>query len=254
MTIFGVNPLGLRLPSILEFFAGSLAIFFYMRRKVGDRYAAVAVLMLWASGTFFYAIEARPYALMFMCFSFLLLCWDGAATDRTRHCVALGRRHLELRLAQRSCFCAARALPVSCSRMRALPQQAETGLSVVGRAASARGGDGDLSSTYQQLPKNADIPLRGSRRPFRKWGVLLWRFRHQSRVSHSGLRAPRRRRFYRRAMCGRSFSLRRVLPEKTLFRCPDTQSAFLESGIDAAARCRFSIGIALPPKWQSIWL
>jgi hypothetical protein len=84
MAIFGVNPLGLRLPSILEFFAGSLAMFFYMRRKVGTRYAAVAVLTLWGSGTFFYAIEARPYALIFMCLSFLLLSWDSAITDRTR--------------------------------------------------------------------------------------------------------------------------------------------------------------------------
>lgn len=84
MAIFGVSPLGLRLPSILEFYAGSLAMFFYMRRKVGNWYAAVPVLMLWASRAFVYATEARPYALLFMCFSFLLLCWDSATADRPR--------------------------------------------------------------------------------------------------------------------------------------------------------------------------
>ena len=238
MAIFGVNPLGLRLPSILEFFAGSLAMFFYMRRKVGTRYAAVAVLTLWASGTFFYAIEARPYALMFMCFSFLLLSWDGAVTDRTRTRVALGRRDLEFRLVQRSCFCAALAFPVSCCRMRALPPRTETRLSVVGCPASARCGDGDLSSTYQQLSKNTDISSRNTGVLSKSRCVLLLCRRHS--------RAPLILDCVRRGSGG--FLIAEYADEAVLFagscgedpvHAADTQSSFLESGIDAAARVVF---------------
>jgi hypothetical protein len=84
MAIFGQNKLGLRFPSMVEFYIGSMALFFYVRRKVGIAYAAVAMLILWKGVTFHYAVEARPYALLLMFFSLLLLCWDIATYEDKR--------------------------------------------------------------------------------------------------------------------------------------------------------------------------
>ncbi len=84
MELFGSSKFGLRLPSMLEFYVASIVLFFYTRRKVGISYAAAAVLILWMGETFPYAIEARPYALLTMFFSVLLICWDVATTSEKR--------------------------------------------------------------------------------------------------------------------------------------------------------------------------
>jgi Dolichyl-phosphate-mannose-protein mannosyltransferase len=90
MELFGQNPFGLRFPSMLEFYVGSMALFFFVRRKVGISYATAAVLILWLGGTFRYATEARPYALLMMSFSTLLLCWDIATTSEKRRLALWG--------------------------------------------------------------------------------------------------------------------------------------------------------------------
>jgi Dolichyl-phosphate-mannose-protein mannosyltransferase len=82
--LIGHGSLGLRLPSMLEFYVGSMALFLYVRRKVGISYAIAAVLLLWLGQTFRYATEARPYALLLMFFSTLLLCWDSTKTSENR--------------------------------------------------------------------------------------------------------------------------------------------------------------------------
>jgi hypothetical protein len=82
--LVGHGSLGLRFPSMLEFYIGSMALFLYVRRKVGISYAIAAVLLLWLGQTFRYATEARPYALLLMFFSTLLLCWDSARTSENR--------------------------------------------------------------------------------------------------------------------------------------------------------------------------
>jgi hypothetical protein len=79
MSTFGATPFGLRFPSMIEFYFGSMAILLYVRRKVGLPFAAVAVLLLWVAGpTLYYAVEARAYALLFLSFACLLLSWDTA--------------------------------------------------------------------------------------------------------------------------------------------------------------------------------
>ena len=91
MSIFGPTPLALRLPSMLEFYFGSMAILLYVRRKAGTAFAAVAVLMLWAAGpTLYYAVEARAYALLFLAFACLLLSWDTAIHTRPRRLALFG--------------------------------------------------------------------------------------------------------------------------------------------------------------------
>jgi hypothetical protein len=84
MRIFGPTKLALRLPSIIEFYLGSAAVFAYVRRRAGNTIAGLAVALVWAGDTFYYATEARPYALMFMCFACLLVSWEAAARGRYR--------------------------------------------------------------------------------------------------------------------------------------------------------------------------
>lgn len=91
MSIFGATPFGLRFPSMVEFYFGSIAILVYVRRKVGLAFAAVAVLMVWAVGpTLYYAVEARAYALLFMSFACLLLSWDIAINQKPRRWALFG--------------------------------------------------------------------------------------------------------------------------------------------------------------------
>ena len=79
MSIFGPTPFGLRFPSMVEFYFGSVAILLYVRRKASLAFGVVAVLMLWAvAPSLYYAVEARPYALLFLSFACLLLSWDTA--------------------------------------------------------------------------------------------------------------------------------------------------------------------------------
>ena len=85
MSIFGPTSFGLRFPSMLEFYFGSMAILLYVRRKVGIAFAALAVLLLWAAApTLYYAVEARTYALTFLSFACLLLSWDTAVRAQPR--------------------------------------------------------------------------------------------------------------------------------------------------------------------------
>jgi hypothetical protein len=90
MELFGQSPFGLRFPSMLEFYIGSVALFFFARRKAGISYAAAALLILWSGTIFQYATEARPYALLMMSFSTLLLCWDIATTSEKRRLALWG--------------------------------------------------------------------------------------------------------------------------------------------------------------------
>jgi hypothetical protein len=91
MSIFGATPLGLRFPSMVEFYFGSMVILLYVRRKVEIAFAAVAVLMLWVvAPTLYYAVEARAYALFFLSFACLLLSWDTAIHASRRGWALLG--------------------------------------------------------------------------------------------------------------------------------------------------------------------
>jgi uncharacterized membrane protein len=91
MSIFGPTPLGLRFPSMVEFYFGSMAMLLYARRKAGIAFAALAVLLLWTvEPTLYYAVEARPYALIFLSFSCLLLSWDIAIRTQRRRMALFG--------------------------------------------------------------------------------------------------------------------------------------------------------------------
>ena len=136
MSIFGSTPFGLRFPSMLEFYFGSVAILLYVRRKAGLAFAAVAVLMLWAAApTLYYAVEARPYALIFLSFACLLLAWDTAITPQPRRLALFGVAASTLALAISACFCSVHPICICCCRRRAIPPSAQAGLSTLGSPA-----------------------------------------------------------------------------------------------------------------------
>ncbi len=80
----GGNASAVRFPSIVEFYAASLLLFWYAFRKLGSASAALPVLVLWYSPMFRYAVEARPYALLCLFFCALLLLWDAAIATSAR--------------------------------------------------------------------------------------------------------------------------------------------------------------------------
>lgn len=80
MQIFGYGKLGVRLPSIVEFYIASAFLFAFARKRIGSAFASFAILILWEGPQFYYAVEARPYALLLMFFSMLLFCWDRAVS------------------------------------------------------------------------------------------------------------------------------------------------------------------------------
>jgi hypothetical protein len=68
-----------------------MSILLYVRRKAGLAFATMAVLLSWAAvPTLYYAVEARPYALIFLCFACLLLSWDEAIQTRPRKLALFG--------------------------------------------------------------------------------------------------------------------------------------------------------------------
>ena len=70
MHIFGSTPFGLRFPSMVEFYAGSVAMLLYVRRKAGLAFATLAVLLIW--GQHRVVLRRRSQALCTYLF-FLLL-------------------------------------------------------------------------------------------------------------------------------------------------------------------------------------
>ncbi len=78
MKIFGATEVGARVPVILGYFAGSMAFFLFATRRVGALWAATGVGLFWYSQGFYFATEARPYAVLLGCFGITLVCWDHA--------------------------------------------------------------------------------------------------------------------------------------------------------------------------------
>ena len=86
--IFGVNEFATRLPSLLAFYGGSMAVFFALKRRVGVLWAATPLLLFWFSFYFRYATEARPYGLMtgffgLSLYSYLRATEEGSSPHRS---------------------------------------------------------------------------------------------------------------------------------------------------------------------------
>jgi hypothetical protein len=86
--LFGQSNYAVRLPSILAFLAGSLCLYRFVARWLGTWYGLLAMLVLWASPFFYYATEARPYALVIGFAGAALLLWRRA-TEPDRSLVSV---------------------------------------------------------------------------------------------------------------------------------------------------------------------
>ncbi len=76
--LFGLSDYAVRLPSILAFLIGSLSLYRFVGRRLDGWYALLAMLVFWASPFFYYATEARPYALVIGFLGATLLLWQRA--------------------------------------------------------------------------------------------------------------------------------------------------------------------------------
>ena len=86
---FGVNTLATRLPEILAFLVTLLAVFQFVRHRLGSAYGLFSAFLLMQSPVAELSIEARPYSLMLACMSMTLVGWQRAVDGRRRRSVGL---------------------------------------------------------------------------------------------------------------------------------------------------------------------
>ncbi len=80
--LFGLSGYAVRLPSILAFLFGSLCLYRFVARKFDGWYGLLAIAVIWASPFFYYATEARPYALVIGFLGLTLVLWRHAAEQK----------------------------------------------------------------------------------------------------------------------------------------------------------------------------
>ncbi len=77
-SIFGPGLLGTRMPEIIGFWVMCLCLFQFVNRRTGPVAGAVAMLLPMLTGAFYYAYEARPFAIILGCCGLALVCWQRA--------------------------------------------------------------------------------------------------------------------------------------------------------------------------------
>jgi Dolichyl-phosphate-mannose-protein mannosyltransferase len=89
--LLGVNHISLRLPEVLGFWVMSLCLFQFVSKRSSALYGSVAMLFPLVSDAYYYATEARPYALLLGFSGLSLLCWQAAVGGhaRTRSLIGL---------------------------------------------------------------------------------------------------------------------------------------------------------------------
>lgn len=88
--VFGHTELSVRLPSMIAFAAacGGLYAFVHYRTSAVAAFFAVSIVLF--QPAWFYAYEARPYALLLAFFVLTLVCWQRAASMRNRRVYLAG--------------------------------------------------------------------------------------------------------------------------------------------------------------------
>lgn len=87
--LFGENEIALRLPSIAAYWVMSVAVYFFARKRTSPIFALVAAVFPLVTLAYFYACEARPYAMILASSALLLLFWQEAAENGKRRRIAL---------------------------------------------------------------------------------------------------------------------------------------------------------------------
>jgi uncharacterized membrane protein len=76
--------LAVRIPSIAGFIGAMLAVYFFIRRRLGAVPALFVMLVTATSSMAYYATEARPYALMLGFTGLTLVSWQAATSGKRR--------------------------------------------------------------------------------------------------------------------------------------------------------------------------
>jgi 4-amino-4-deoxy-L-arabinose transferase-like glycosyltransferase len=86
-TLLGAGALATRLPALLGFVAASIALYIFVRRRLGGHFAIVAALIPSLTGYYMYAYEGRSYALVLGFSGVALAAWQRR-DESTSHRVA----------------------------------------------------------------------------------------------------------------------------------------------------------------------
>jgi len=88
--LFGVNELAIRLPEIIGFWVMSLCLFRFVSKRSSALYGFVAMLFPFVTKAYYYAYEARPYAIVLGLAGLSLVCWQTAAEGHYRKLSLIG--------------------------------------------------------------------------------------------------------------------------------------------------------------------
>jgi hypothetical protein len=88
--LLGMSPLATRVPSLLAFYGFSVFLFAFLRRRLSNLYSGMTVMLFWAGYFFYYAVEARPYALLLFFAGLTLVSYDRAVFRGRRNAALAG--------------------------------------------------------------------------------------------------------------------------------------------------------------------
>ena len=92
MRLFGVHEFALRLPAMIGYWIGMLALFQFLRRWVSGTWALAGVVLSMSMAAFQYSYESRSYGIFYGLAMLAMYCWGRAVdptTSSTRRWLAL---------------------------------------------------------------------------------------------------------------------------------------------------------------------
>lgn len=78
LRLFGEHELALRLPAILGYWIGLLALFLFLKRRLPVSWALAGTILSMANAAFDYSYESRSYGIFYGLAMLALLCWSRA--------------------------------------------------------------------------------------------------------------------------------------------------------------------------------
>ena len=92
LRFFGVHALALRLPAVIGYWVGMLALFLFLKRRLPAAWALAGVVLSMANSTFDYSYESRSYGIFYGLAMLAIFCWSRA----TESFISPGRRRLAI--------------------------------------------------------------------------------------------------------------------------------------------------------------
>ena len=88
--VFGSSAISLRIPAIFGSFAGIVALYAFLKRRVPPVYACGGVLFFMSTAAFDYSFESRSYALMLGFCALSLVAWRSTIEGNHKNLAAIG--------------------------------------------------------------------------------------------------------------------------------------------------------------------